>query len=142
VDDNADLAQSTAWLLEVYGHAVRIAPSGRDALAAVATEPPDVALVDIRMPGMDGHELTRRLRVACGGGLFVVVVSGMAAAADVRRSHAAGANLHLAKPVDPAVIADLLHAFQLGAVAVRQTARDGVGKTTGRVHEASPNYTA
>ena len=115
VDDNADLAQSMAWLLEIYGYAVRVALSGADALAAVADAPPAVAFVDIMMPRMDGYELTRRLREDCGGDVFVVIMSGRGAAADVRRSHEAGANLHLVKPIAPADLAGVLQAYRDGA---------------------------
>jgi two-component system, chemotaxis family, CheB/CheR fusion protein len=131
VDDNADLAQSMAWLLEMYGHAVRVALSGEQAIAAVADAPPDVAVVDIMMPRMDGFELTRRLREACGARLFIVIASGLGAAADVKRAHDAGANLHLLKPVDPVALGDLLHAFRDGAMmAAARPGRSGVQATS------------
>ena len=119
VDDNADLAVSTAILLELSGYAVRVASSGEVALAAVAADPPDVAIVDIMMPGMDGFELTRRLREGFGGKLFVVIMSGCGTAEDVRRSHEAGANLHLLKPVDPAALSDIFDALRAGQLGPR-----------------------
>jgi CheY-like chemotaxis protein len=116
VDDNTDLAESTAVLLDLYGYTARVAYSGEEALAAVAADPPDVAVVDIMMPRMDGFELTRRLRAVCGGKLFVVIASGCGTPDDVQRSREAGANLHLLKPVDPAALSDILQAHRQGAL--------------------------
>jgi CheY-like chemotaxis protein len=122
VDDNFDVAQSAAWLIEMYGHTVRVALSGEEALAAALIDPPDVALVDIRMPGMDGYALTRRLREVCGKELLIVVVSGCGAAAEVDRSYEVGANLHLVKPVNPTVLRDILQSRAGALVDVCETA--------------------
>jgi two-component system CheB/CheR fusion protein len=131
VDDNADLVGSTAALLDLYGNETRVALDGAKALALAAADPPDIAIVDIRMPRMDGFELTRRLREACGARLFIVIASGLGAAADVKRAHDAGANLHLLKPVDPVALGDLLHAFRDGAMmAAARPGRSGVQATS------------
>lgn len=116
VDDNEDLARSTGVLLDLYGYRVRVALSGEEALAAAAESPPDVALVDIRMPWVDGFELTRKLRERFGEALFVVIVSACGTPDDIRQAHAAGANLHLLKPVDPSTLNDLLRAYSDGAL--------------------------
>ena len=118
VDDNPDLALSTAMLLDLYGYAARVALSGADALAATAVDPPDVAIVDLLMPGMDGIELTRRLREGSAGRPpFVIIMSGCGSLAHRRLSAEAGADMHLLKPVDPGTLTDIL-----GGV------RDGLGR--------------
>src|SRR5436190_20221119 len=62
VDDHADCAASTAWLLRGYGHEVEVACDGPGALAAVQGHCPDVILLDIGLPGMDGWEVAKRLK--------------------------------------------------------------------------------
>src|SRR5262245_9614394 len=62
VDDSPETADSTAELLTLHGHAVRVAYSGEDALSVAVAESPDVVLLDIRMPGLSGWEVARRVR--------------------------------------------------------------------------------
>ena len=109
VEDQEDVAQSTAELLGLCGHTVRISADGPDALRYAASEPPDVVLVDIRLPGMDGWELVRRLRAgACGKQPVVVAVTGCGTEIDRRRSADAGMDAHLVKPVDPVRLIGLM----------------------------------
>src|SRR5579871_1421647 len=109
VDDLADTAQSTAELLALYGYAVRVAAGSEEALRAAAAASPDVVLLDIGLAGMDGWELTRRLRDrAVGKQPIVVAVSGYGQEADRRRSAEAGVDLHLVKPVEPGVLVGVL----------------------------------
>ena len=109
VDDQDDVAQSTAELLVVSGYAVRVAGCGADALRAAAADPPDVVLLDIGLPGMDGWEVAARLRAqATGKQPVVVAVTGRGTGADRWRSADAGFDQHLVKPVDPVVLVALL----------------------------------
>jgi two-component system, OmpR family, response regulator len=109
VEDLEDAAQSTAELLTLCGHAARVANSGPDALATAAAEVPDVVLLDIGPPGMDGWEVAGRLRRQSPGKQpFVVAVTGYGSTTDRWRSADAGVDLHLTKPADPSALTSLL----------------------------------
>ena len=116
VDDEPDTADSTAELLALNGFAVTAAYGGKAALRAVAGDLPDVVLLDLRMPGMDGHELAGRL---AGRGPLLVAVTGCCGEEDRRMSEAAGIDLHLVKPVDPAVLVGLLGRYRQELLALR-----------------------
>jgi CheY-like chemotaxis protein len=91
VDDNRDAADSLAQLLEMSGHAVVTAHDGIGALAAASEFEPDIVLLDIGMPGMDGHEVCRRLRtLPRGREMSILALTGWGQEADCRRSQAAG----------------------------------------------------
>ena len=112
VEDNDDTAQSTASLLSLYGYAARVADCGDEALRLAAIDPPDVVLLDLRMPGMTGWEVAERLRTLdVGKPPLVVAISGCDRDEDRRRSTRAGIDLHLVKPVEPAVLIGLLKRF-------------------------------
>jgi signal transduction histidine kinase len=104
VDDNADAAQSLSMLLELEGHATRVANDGACALRAAAGFLPDTVFLDIGMPGMNGYEVARHLRDAYGPSLRIIALTGWGAEEDRRRAHAAGFDHHLVKPVDPAML--------------------------------------
>lgn len=109
VDDQEDAALSTAELLLLCGHTVRVARCGSDALREAATAPPDVVLLDLRLPDMDGWAVAERLRAqVVGKPPLVVAVSGYGGETHRRRSEAAGINMHLVKPVEPAALLGLL----------------------------------
>jgi CheY-like chemotaxis protein len=109
VDDNQDAADSLALLLRLAGQDVRVAYDGHVALAVVAEFRPALAFLDIGMPGMDGYELADRLRrVADLRGLTLVALTGWGQEEDRRRSRAAGFDLHLTKPVEPAALRAVL----------------------------------
>jgi CheY-like chemotaxis protein len=115
VDDFVDTAETEVELLALQGHAVRVALSGQDALRCVDEERPDVVLLDIRMPGLNGYDVARLIRERCAGQgkqLIIVAVTGCGSEAD--RVHAAesGFDLHLVKPVDPALLIGLLDRFR------------------------------
>jgi len=102
VDDNADVADSTAELLRLTGFDARACYDGAAALPAAAEFLPDVCLLDLFMPVMDGDELAIRLRAQAGGRpLLLVAVTAMGGEAYRLRTEAAGFHLHLIKPVDP-----------------------------------------
>ena len=115
VEDNPDAAESLQMLLELFGHRVRVVHDGPAAIDAVRAEAPDIALVDIGLPGMDGYELVRRLREQPDGGETLVALSGYGRDEDKARAITAGFHLHLTKPVD----ADRLQALlaRLGSEA-------------------------
>ena len=102
VDDNADAAETLASLLALDGHDVRVAGTGPDALSVLAGFSPDVAFLDIGLPGMSGYELARRIRgEPRHAGVRLVAVTGWGQREDRRLSHEAGFDHHLTKPVDP-----------------------------------------
>ena len=101
VDDNRDAAEVVAALLVHMGHAVRVAATGAEALAAAAQRRPDVAILDIGLPDMDGYALAARLRAREPAGqpaLRLVALTGYGQQADVAQAGAAGFDLHLTKP--------------------------------------------
>jgi len=102
VDDLPDAADSLAMLLQTKGHEVRVAYNGEDAIAASAEFRPDVVLLDIGMPDMNGYEVCRRIRAGQdGNGMALVALTGWGQEEDRRRSELAGFDAHLVKPVDP-----------------------------------------
>jgi len=108
-EDNAAAATSLARILGTAGHTVRVALDGGSAVEAALADPPDVALLDIGLPGYDGWEVARAIRCALRGRpCLIVAVTGFDDDADRSRSRAAGINLHLRKPTDPELLTDLL----------------------------------
>ena len=103
VDDNFDAAELVGMLVEQGGHQPLIVGSAREALAAATEMTPDVALIDIGLPDMNGYELTRKLRAqpALANCRFIAV-TGHTSASAVARSIAAGFERHLSKPVNAA----------------------------------------
>ena len=100
VEDNADAAEALQMLLELFGHRVRVAHNGPLALEAVHADPPEIALVDIGLPGMDGYELVGHLRAQPGmEHATLVALSGYGRNEDKQRALAAGFHFHLTKPV-------------------------------------------
>ncbi len=113
VDDDRDGGEALASYLNELGHEVTAAADGDGALAIAERMQPELVLLDIGMPGMDGHELARRLRALPGSQQAVLVaVTGYDAEADRQRSLAAGCDEHLIKPVDPKAILDLLAKYR------------------------------
>jgi PAS domain S-box-containing protein len=105
VDDNRDSAESTYLLLSNWGHDVETAHDGAGALAAVERSHPDIVLLDIGLPGIDGYEVARRIRAtAAGANTALVAMTGYGQADDRRRSSEAGFTMHLVKPVEPGAL--------------------------------------
>jgi len=101
VDDNQDSAISMTLLLELQGHEVHVAHAGTTALQIASDKRPDVILLDIGMPGMNGYEVARHLRAQPEfADTLLVAITGYGRAADMKQTHAAGFNHHLVKPVD------------------------------------------
>ncbi len=100
VDDNEDAALILASLLDHLGHATRVAHTARDALSVVDGFAPDLAVLDIGLPDLDGYELASELRRRCGiGPLHMVALTGYGQASDRERATQAGFAAHLVKPV-------------------------------------------
>jgi PAS domain S-box-containing protein len=109
VDDLQDSAESLARLLRIGGNEVRTAHDGLEAVAEAADFRPDLVLMDIGMPRMDGYEACRRIRdLAFGSEVILVAVTGWGQAEDRRKSKAAGFDHHMVKPVEPVAIERLL----------------------------------
>jgi PAS domain S-box-containing protein len=109
VDDNRDAAESLAMLLGLSGCQVALAFDGLAAIATAATFQPDVVLLDIGMPGMDGYETARRLRsTADGSRMLLVALTGWGQQEDKQQAIEAGFDEHFTKPMDSAVLAALL----------------------------------
>ncbi len=109
VDDNVDAADSLALLLRVSGQEVRVAYDGPTALLITEAFRPQLVLLDIGMPQMDGYEVARRLRRQPGlEGVTLVAVTGWGQEEDRQRSREAGFDHHLTKPADPAALQRLL----------------------------------
>jgi CheY-like chemotaxis protein len=109
VDDNMDVARSMAMLLRAEGHEARTAFSSEGALEALQTWRPDVVLLDIGLPQMDGYEVARRMRAyPAGESAVLIAVTGWGQPEDRRRSMEAGFDFHVTKPVEINVIRGLL----------------------------------
>ncbi|WP_083749078.1 response regulator [Pelomonas sp. KK5] len=100
VDDNLDALETLAEVLRFSDFEVATAATPRAALALAPQFLPDVAVLDVSLPGMDGFELARALRAASGPALRLITLSGHGSAEDHRRAAAAGLERHLVKPVD------------------------------------------
>ena len=109
VDDSRDCAESLALLVRFWGHEAVVAYDGPAALEAARAGRPDVVLLDIAMPGMDGYQLAGRLRkIAEVEEALLVAISGHGQEADVRRCQEAGIDCHFTKPVDPEELKQVL----------------------------------
>jgi signal transduction histidine kinase/CheY-like chemotaxis protein len=109
VEDNADARESLRIVLERAGHEVTCAEDGPAGVAAALRSRPDVALVDVGLPGFDGYEVARRIRsTPAGDDIVLAALTGYGQPGDRRRAEAAGFDLHVVKPVDPARLVALL----------------------------------
>ncbi len=110
VEDNVNAAEMLSALLGMSGHEVRVAHSGPAALELVSTCQPEVILLDINLPGMNGFEVAKRLRAQPGlEKVLIVAVTGYGQEKDRKRCLEAGFDYHLVKPVDPARLEALLN---------------------------------
>jgi CheY-like chemotaxis protein len=109
VDDNVDSAVALSWLIGHEGYDVRVAHDGPAALDAAQDFKPEILLLDIGLPGIDGYEVARRLRADGFASARMIAISGYARESDVELSRAAGFDRHFAKPV---LLADLVAAFE------------------------------
>ncbi len=108
VDDNRDSAESLAELLRLWGHDVEVAHDGPAAIELFGLGNPKVVLLDIGLPGMSGYEVARALRERNGDGPRLIALTGLGQEEDRRRAKDAGFDHHLTKPVDPAMLRELI----------------------------------
>ena len=105
IEDNPDMREMLRIQLTLDGHDVRVATDGEAAVALAAAHAPDVMLVDVGLPGLDGYALARRIRATERGKMMVLIaLTGYGQAEDRRRAQEAGFDVHLVKPVGPAVL--------------------------------------
>jgi CheY-like chemotaxis protein len=124
VDDNRDAAEATKVLLELGGHEVKTVGDGSDALASAPVFAPDVVLLDIGLPLMDGYQVARRLReVAETRASCLIALTGYGQPADRERARVAGFDHHLTKPADPDALLALVDAWIESSAAQHAPAR-------------------
>src|SRR4051812_21270000 len=109
VDDNRDAADTLGMFLELEGYDVRVAYDGEEAIREADEFHPDVALLDIGLPGRDGYEIARHLRREQVGDLMLIAVTGYASADDVRRAREAGFDFHFGKPASLPALLEKIH---------------------------------
>ena len=109
VDDNHDAADSLGMLLELDGHDIRLAYSGREGLEVIHDFKPDAVLLDIGLPELDGYEVARRLRSSSLNGMLIIAISGYGTEQDRQISREAGFDYHLTKPVEFKRLKELLN---------------------------------
>jgi signal transduction histidine kinase/CheY-like chemotaxis protein len=109
VEDNADAREMLRVGLTLQGHEVHEAADGKTAVERAVELAPEVALIDVGLPGFDGYEVARRIRATEGGrSMFLVAVTGYGQAEDRRRAQDAGFDAHVTKPVLPEQLAELI----------------------------------
>jgi len=113
VEDNADARDALGALLELEGHVVAAAGEGHQALELVRATDPDIALVDIGLPGIDGYEVARRVRAVDGRRPVLIALTGYGQPEDRRRASEAGFDGLLVKPVDPTALTTLLATLEI-----------------------------
>jgi CheY-like chemotaxis protein len=113
-DDNRDAGESLAALLRMDGHEVTVVHNGQEALSAFSAVQPEVALLDIGMPGLNGYEVARRVRQgSLGRAVTLIAVTGWGQDRDKAQSLAAGFNHHFTKPVETDRLLEMLRSEEL-----------------------------
>ena len=112
VDDNLDNLELTKILLECEGWEIRIVEDAQQALNILQTYHPNLILMDVQLPGMDGLELTRRLRAdPAFRDVIIVALTAYAMKGDEENARAAGCDGHISKPIDTRTFADLVRGY-------------------------------
>ena len=120
IEDNPDIGETLRDLLQLLGHRCEWVSDGLRGLDLVLATQPDLALVDIGLPGIDGYEVARRVRASeKGKGLLLIALTGYGRPEDRRKSFEAGFDAHLVKPVDPDELTALIAKLSAGREAVR-----------------------
>jgi CheY-like chemotaxis protein len=127
VDDNCDAAALLAVLLQLEGHEVQTAASADEALDRAEQFRPEVVLMDLEMPGIDGFEASRRIRAQpWGNTVLIAALTGWGGEAARRRAREAGVDLHFIKPVDTASLLAIVARSLTGAHRVAATRTSSV----------------
>ena len=115
-DDHTIVRQGLRKIIEAQPEweVVAEASDGREAVRLAAENSPDVAILDIGMPLMDGYEVARRIRARRGKAVRLIALTGWGQEEDKRLSQEAGFDLHLVKPVEPAALENLLAGLRVG----------------------------
>jgi signal transduction histidine kinase/CheY-like chemotaxis protein len=132
VEDNADARDTLQMLLELSGHRIDTAPDGPTGLEKALALQPEIALIDVGLPGMDGYEVARRIRASHGMRRpFLVALTGYGAPEDRERALEAGFDTHVVKPVDDHILTEIL-------TRVHPASHDGMdrGKAEDQPHTA------
>lgn len=109
VDDNHDSALSLAMMLSIMGHETRTAHDGESAVSTAESFLPEVVLLDIGLPKLNGYEVAQRIREKdWGTSMFLIAVTGWGQEEDRQRSSEVGLNVHMVKPVEPSALEKLL----------------------------------
>jgi len=109
VEDNPDIRESLSMLLNLWGHEVALASDGPSGVERVLEERPDVALIDVGLPGMNGYEVARAIRKGIPtGGIRLIAVTGYGQPSDRESAMQAGFDMHLLKPIEPKMLESLL----------------------------------
>jgi CheY-like chemotaxis protein len=113
VEDNADSAEALVLLLRMLGNEVQVATDGASGLQAAETHRPEIVLLDIGLPEMNGYDVARRIREQpWGGQMALVALTGWGQDEDRRLAKEAGFDYHLVKPVDPQVLMPLFQTLR------------------------------
>jgi CheY-like chemotaxis protein len=112
IEDNADAREALRALLELDGYEVHAAADGTEGLDLARTKQPEVALIDIGLPGFDGYEVARRMRVLPASPVMIAL-TGYSEADDRARGREAGFAAHLVKPVDPDDLTRMLTSLEI-----------------------------
>ena len=139
-DDNQDAAETLALLMRLARHEVHVACDGPAALELAERIRPDVALLDIGMPGLTGYEVAERIRSEpWGREVLLIAVSGWGQQSDKDRAQMAGFDLHLTKPVDPSEFEQLMAPRESpGAAIIRYPSINGAGRFPIRPYSRTP----
>jgi CheY-like chemotaxis protein len=109
VEDDKDSREGLRELLEVWGHSVEVAESGAEAIEKATSSRPEIALIDIGLPEMDGYQVALRIREAVGETpMFLIALTGHTGYEDRQRAFESGFNAHLSKPISTAKLAAVL----------------------------------
>jgi CheY-like chemotaxis protein len=108
IEDNDDARTAMLRLLRLWGHGVEVAATGAEGVRLAVASPPEVMLVDIGLPDVDGYEVARRVRAALGPGVCLVALTGYGLPEDRQRTAAAGFDHHVIKPIHPDLLQNLL----------------------------------
>ena len=122
VEDHRDARTTMRMLLSMaYGHTVYEAADGASGVRSAVETHPDIALIDLGLPDIDGHEVARRIRAALDGKIVLIALTGYGSAEDQRRTEEAGFDLHLVKPVDASELVRIFEDVVRARAAARET---------------------